>query len=417
MDETSTTPSFGQVPFTAEEQATVQAALQQKLGPEYISQRTGAGGQKLAYIEGHRVIHLANETFGFNGWSHSITSETVDFIDQSGDKFYVGVSAFVRVQLKDGTYHEDVGYGVSEGMRSKALSIEKARKEAVTDSLKRALRSFGNVLGNCISDKDYLRFIQGQPKPNITIASRELKRVGETPPVQVAPAMHTPPPSSSLSALLCAAENARPSTNSETPKHPGGYRNSGPSSLLGRSLEAKLSLRTPEDTSGQSDHGLPTSIPHGFGPSISSDMGHRPPLAKPCTDWVTNDKVTVSPCGVAVGACGVPAGSTSTVGVPAGSTPTVGVPAGSTSTVELAKLHRQTQQKVKKLEWLKRHKGKVYASEHGECQEECVQEDLITIDDPEFWEKIISSQEPTDSSDRSSAEELESKHKRPKTVQ
>jgi len=44
------------------------------------------------------------------------------------------------VQLKDGTYHEDVGYGVSEGMRSKALSIEKARKEAVTDGLKRALR-------------------------------------------------------------------------------------------------------------------------------------------------------------------------------------------------------------------------------------------------------------------------------------
>ena len=196
-------------------------------------------------------------------------------------------------------------------------------------------------------------------QPNITIASRELKRVGETPPVQVAPAMHTPPPSSSLSALLCAAENARPSTNSETPKHPGGYRNSGPSSLLGRSLEAKLSHRTPEDTSGQSDRGLPTSIPHGFGPSISSDMGHRPPLAKPCTDWMTNDKVTVAPCGVAVGACGVPAGST--------------------STVELAKLHRQTQQKVKKLEWLKCHKGKVYASEHGECQEECVQEDLITI--------------------------------------
>ena len=43
------------------------------------------------------------------------------------------------MQLKDGTYHEDVGYGVSEGMRSKALSIEKARKEAVTDGLKRAL--------------------------------------------------------------------------------------------------------------------------------------------------------------------------------------------------------------------------------------------------------------------------------------
>ena len=63
-----------------------------------------------------------------------------DFIDQVGDKYYIGVSTFVRVQLKDGTYHEDVGYGISEGMRSKALSIEKARKEAVTDGLKRALR-------------------------------------------------------------------------------------------------------------------------------------------------------------------------------------------------------------------------------------------------------------------------------------
>ena len=34
----------------------------------------------------------------------------------------------------------DIGYGVTEGMRSKALSIEKARKEAVTDGMKRALK-------------------------------------------------------------------------------------------------------------------------------------------------------------------------------------------------------------------------------------------------------------------------------------
>ena len=27
--------------------------------------------------------------------------------------------------IKDGSFHEDVGYGVCEGMRSKALSIEK----------------------------------------------------------------------------------------------------------------------------------------------------------------------------------------------------------------------------------------------------------------------------------------------------
>ena len=49
-------------------------------------------------------------------------------------------------------------------MRSKALSVEKARKEAVTDGLKRALKSFGNALGNCLNDKDYMRLVTSQPK-------------------------------------------------------------------------------------------------------------------------------------------------------------------------------------------------------------------------------------------------------------
>ncbi|XP_074644438.1 uncharacterized protein LOC141901228 [Tubulanus polymorphus] len=158
-------PKFGQTEFSNEEHAAVQAALRQKLGPEFISQRSGAGGQKLAYVEGWRLINLANETFGFNGWSHSVTSQTVDFVDHHDGKYYVGVSAFVKVQLKDGIYHEDVGYGVSEGMRSKALSLEKARKEAVTDGMKRALKSFGNALGNCLGDKNYLKLINRAPKP------------------------------------------------------------------------------------------------------------------------------------------------------------------------------------------------------------------------------------------------------------
>jgi len=164
MDKTNRASLFGNACFTAKEYESVQDALNKKLGPEYISQRAGAGGQKLAYVEGWKLINLANETFGFNGWSHSVTHQNIDFVDQVGTKYYVGVSAFVKVQLKDGVFHEDIGYGVAEGMKSKALSLEKARKEAVTDGLKRALKSFGQALGNCISDKDYLKFITKQPK-------------------------------------------------------------------------------------------------------------------------------------------------------------------------------------------------------------------------------------------------------------
>ncbi|XP_039092245.1 DNA repair protein RAD52 homolog isoform X1 [Hyaena hyaena] len=155
---------FGQCQYTAEEYQAIQKALRQRLGPEYISSRMAGGGQRVCYIEGHRVINLANEMFGYNGWAHSITQQNVDFVDLNNGKFYVGVCAFVRVQLKDGSYHEDVGYGVSEGLKSKALSLEKARKEAVTDGLKRALRSFGNALGNCILDKDYLRSLNKLPR-------------------------------------------------------------------------------------------------------------------------------------------------------------------------------------------------------------------------------------------------------------
>jgi len=82
--------------------------------------------------------------------------------------------------LQDGVFHEDIGYGVSEGMKSKALSLEKARKEAVTDGLKRALKSFGESLGNCISDKDYLKFITKQPKSgNIQYDVNSMRRPGQ----------------------------------------------------------------------------------------------------------------------------------------------------------------------------------------------------------------------------------------------
>ncbi|NXS10933.1 RAD52 protein, partial [Neodrepanis coruscans] len=156
--------SFGQYRYTASEYQAVQHALRQRLGPDYISSRQAGGGQKVCYIEGHKVISLANEMFGFNGWAHSVTQQNVDFVDLNNGRFYVGVCAFVKVQLKDGSYHEDVGYGVSEGLKSKALSLEKARKEAVTDGLKRALKCFGNALGNCILDKDYLRAVNKLPR-------------------------------------------------------------------------------------------------------------------------------------------------------------------------------------------------------------------------------------------------------------
>ncbi|KAI5841297.1 Rad52/22 family double-strand break repair protein-domain-containing protein [Tricharina praecox] len=84
----------------------------------------------------------------------------------------------VRVTLKDGTFHEDVGYGQMENGK-KAQVFEKAKKRGTTDGLKRALRSFGNVLGNCLYDKDYLAKITRVKAPPTVFNEKRLHRHGD----------------------------------------------------------------------------------------------------------------------------------------------------------------------------------------------------------------------------------------------
>lgn len=43
-------------------------------------------------------------------------------------KWQVGYSAQVYIQLKDGTSHEDIGFGQSDGLRDLGQSIEIAKK-------------------------------------------------------------------------------------------------------------------------------------------------------------------------------------------------------------------------------------------------------------------------------------------------
>ncbi|KAL8704091.1 MAG: hypothetical protein Q9201_002752 [Fulgogasparrea decipioides] len=144
--------------YTAQEIATLSSRLEKKLGPEYISTRPGASGQKVPYLAGDKCINLANEVFGFNGWSSGIQQIQIDFVEesQSTGRVSLGLSVIVRVTLRDGTYHEDLGYGHIENCKGKAAAFEKAKKQGTTDALKRALRNFGNILGNCFHDRDYM---------------------------------------------------------------------------------------------------------------------------------------------------------------------------------------------------------------------------------------------------------------------
>ncbi|KAF8418533.1 RAD52 DNA repair protein [Tirmania nivea] len=166
-------------PYTVEEITTLQSRLDKQLGPEYISSRPGAGGAKVHYLAADKVISLANEVFGFNGWSSSIRNIQIDFVDVESGKVSLGLSVIMRVTLKDGTYHEDVGYGQIENCRGKAAAFEKAKKEGATDALKRALRNFGNVLGNCVYDKNYIKEVTKLRPPPQRFNSANLYRHGD----------------------------------------------------------------------------------------------------------------------------------------------------------------------------------------------------------------------------------------------
>ncbi|KAG0677616.1 DNA repair protein rad52 [Pichia californica] len=160
----------------------IRIALSKKLGPEFISKRKGPGYNNVQYLEGWKAINLANEIFGPNGWSTELKDFKVDYIDDKHGSISLGLSCVVRVILKDGTFHEDVGYGSIDNCKSKSMAFDKCKKEAFTDGMKRALRQFGNALGNCLYDKEFLQQItKVTSEPNKFDATDLLRRSSTMP--------------------------------------------------------------------------------------------------------------------------------------------------------------------------------------------------------------------------------------------
>lgn len=97
------------------------------------------------------LILLANQIFGEGKWSHNITSQTIDFIETFMGKYVCGCVTLLKVQLKDGTFHEDMGYCCTEGAM-KGLTIHCARIGSLTDAFKRVLSCFGKEINTEIQN-------------------------------------------------------------------------------------------------------------------------------------------------------------------------------------------------------------------------------------------------------------------------
>ena len=135
---------------------TVTEQLKAPLDPKAI--KPPPQGKFGEYVDGLHVIREANRIFGFNGWSYEVTRlerTHYDVIEtQRGPQLRTSYLCSVRVNV-DGVTREGLAVGVGSGKPENAGDvIESAVKEAETDALKRALRSFGNTFGLALYDKD-----------------------------------------------------------------------------------------------------------------------------------------------------------------------------------------------------------------------------------------------------------------------
>lgn len=148
--------------------------LRQKLDPKNV--RPAPKGKYGDYIEGWHAIAEANAIFGFGGWSYRIDDldeamrELVWLETNKGEKYQqwrVAHVCRITVTVGDVT-RQDVGTGQGQA-KPNALgdAIDSSAKEAVTDALKRALRSFGNRFGLALYDKTKANVGVDEPEDDV----------------------------------------------------------------------------------------------------------------------------------------------------------------------------------------------------------------------------------------------------------
>ena len=155
-------------------------ALSQPLDPALVRQRRGRAGRVYHYLEGHSVIDQANRIFGYGGWGYNLQGDVTLRRMESTDprtgevKSSYGYSAPVRVTVVGAQPRTDMGFHAV--VEDTPDGHDTAIKGAVTDGMKRALRSFGVQFGNGLYGDQVQADTAPQPKRDSQQAQIYTKR-------------------------------------------------------------------------------------------------------------------------------------------------------------------------------------------------------------------------------------------------
>lgn len=94
------------------------------------------------------IFNLANEVFGYNGWSSEIISSHLvhEHLDEETNEYSVKYNVVARIILKDGTYNDELGTGEATNMPHKHMCYNKSKKQAITDGLKNSILGLRDLL-------------------------------------------------------------------------------------------------------------------------------------------------------------------------------------------------------------------------------------------------------------------------------
>jgi DNA repair and recombination protein RAD52 len=160
--------------------------LQEPLNIKNIKRRKEGYGQ-VGYITAKHAISEANRAFNFDGWS----SETLEMkMVQTEQKQkqkkeesdptimlnYVGYTCKVKITVVDKSSLEEIsreGYGFGQGIdKDLGKAHESATKEAESDAIKRALRTFGDIFGLALYDEQ-TSFITNEDESQYQVITEE----------------------------------------------------------------------------------------------------------------------------------------------------------------------------------------------------------------------------------------------------